>query len=195
MAETPVIIGLGGNLGGELAVVARLRAAAAALARWPEVASFTGSAVYRSAPLGLAETGELPAFVNAAVLLRWRAEAAAIDAVALLARLLALESTLGRVRSVGTTAPGRPSAVRWMSRAIDLDLWMIGERVIVEEGPPSVVVPHPRIAERAFALIPLSELIGVGAVLPGSGWTVSSLLAAPAVRSQAIARLPYTLFA
>ena len=179
---TPVVIGLGGNLGGEQAIVARMRAACSAFATWAEVSRTACSALYRSAPVG--GRGQAP-FVNGAVLLRWRAAAQAIDAVELLARLLALEVELGRERGRARMT-GAP-------RTIDLDLWLIGAREIHLPGPPAVVVPHPRLAGRAFALVPLLDLLGARARVPGSGVTIATLLAAPTLRSQPIARLPYTL--
>jgi 2-amino-4-hydroxy-6-hydroxymethyldihydropteridine diphosphokinase len=63
----------------------------------------------------------------------------------LLERLLAIERAQGRLRG-----PERNAA-----RGVDLDLLLFGERVIEE---PGLVVPHPRMHERAFVLEPLSEL-------------------------------------
>lgn len=63
---------------------------------------------------------------------------------ALLAQVLAIEEALGRVRTV-----------RWGPRTIDVDLlWMEGE----ERATPRLTLPHPRLIERAFVLIPLAEL-------------------------------------
>jgi len=64
-----------------------------------------------------------------------------------LANLLAIERKLGRTRD--TTSPSRES------RAIDLDLLLYDQRVI---GEPGLVVPHPRLVERAFVLVPLAEI-------------------------------------
>jgi len=174
-----VFVGLGGNLGGELVAAARLRAAAAALSGWPDVAAARGSALYRTAPVG--PVAAQPAFVNGVVRLAWRRPVEEIDAAALLSRLLDLERALGGVRD---------RTVRDGPRQLDLDLLLIGERLI----SAGAIVPHPRIGERAFVLVPLIELCGGATVLPGDGRTLAACLAAPAVAAQEIVRLPYTLF-
>lgn len=62
----------------------------------------------------------------------------------LLAQVLAIEAELGRVRTV-----------RWGPRTIDVDLlWMEGE----ERATERLTLPHPRLVERAFVLVPLAEL-------------------------------------
>lgn len=77
--------------------------------------------------------------MNAALLVDWEGEP-----ILLLDALLAIEAELGRVRDV-----------RWGPRVIDLDvLWIEG--VVI--GHPRLVVPHPRLHERAFALAPLLEV-------------------------------------
>jgi 2-amino-4-hydroxy-6-hydroxymethyldihydropteridine diphosphokinase len=82
----------------------------------------------------------------------------------LLERLLAVELALGRVRGDGP---------RFGPRAIDLDLLLYGEEVVDE---PGLTVPHPRLAERRFALEPLHEL-DPGLSLP-DGRAVRDLLGA-----------------
>lgn len=78
--------------------------------------------------------------VNAAVLVE-----TALAPEALLGELLALERRLGRVRTR-----------RWGPRSVDLDLlWVDGVRV----ATPRLVVPHPRLYERAFALVPLVDAL------------------------------------
>jgi 2-amino-4-hydroxy-6-hydroxymethyldihydropteridine diphosphokinase len=52
-------------------------------------------------------------------------------------------------------ALGRERAIRWGPRTIDIDVLLIGDRMIEE---PDLVVPHPRLIERAFVLLPLLEL-------------------------------------
>jgi 2-amino-4-hydroxy-6-hydroxymethyldihydropteridine diphosphokinase len=79
----------------------------------------------------------------------------------LLERLLDVEQRLGRVRSE-----------RFGPRTIDLDLLVYGDEVVDE---PGLMLPHPRLHERRFALEPLAEL-APGLVLPGRG-PLSALLA------------------
>jgi 2-amino-4-hydroxy-6-hydroxymethyldihydropteridine diphosphokinase len=81
----------------------------------------------------------------------------------LLERLLAIEARLGRVRGEGP---------RFGPRTIDLDLLVYGDETIDE---PGLTVPHPRLAERRFALEPVAEL-APGLEIPGAG-PVQALLA------------------
>ena len=81
----------------------------------------------------------------------------------LLGRLLAIERRLGRERGEGP---------RFGPRTIDLDLLVYGDSVVDE---PGLTVPHPRLAERRFALEPLAELAPELEV-PGAG-PVQALLA------------------
>jgi len=134
-------IGLGANLGDP---VAQIHAALAALDRLPQTCLVTASSLYRSAPVGYTEQ---PDFFNSV---------AAIDTAlapkALLAALLEIERAGGRTREF-SNAP----------RTIDLDLLLYGEQVVSE---PGLCVPHPRMAERAFVLLPLAE-IAPGCRIPG----------------------------
>jgi 2-amino-4-hydroxy-6-hydroxymethyldihydropteridine diphosphokinase len=126
-----VVIGLGANLGDRLAT---LRAARDAIAG--EVAPVErGSHIYETAPVGPAQ----PDFLNAAVLVRW---SRGLDEM--LALLLGIEARMGRVRRE-----------RWGPRVLDLDiLWTDGDAVRRE----GLEVPHPRLAERAFAILPLLDV-------------------------------------
>jgi 2-amino-4-hydroxy-6-hydroxymethyldihydropteridine diphosphokinase len=155
-----VYIGLGGNLGDP---VATLREALALVAELPGVQLDAVSSAYESAPVGLADQ---PAFVNAAA--RVLTDAPLAD---LLAGLLAVERELGRVRTV-----------RYGPRTCDLDILLAGDEVADE---PGLAVPHPRLAERRFALAPVVEL-DPALRLP-DGTLLSSLLAG--VGDQAVQRL------
>jgi 2-amino-4-hydroxy-6-hydroxymethyldihydropteridine diphosphokinase len=146
------LIGLGGNLG---AVRERLEAAIAAVDALPGVTVAARSRFYRTPPWG--HTAQ-PDFVNAAI-----AVDTTLPALDLLDALLATERAFGRVRD----------GERWGPRTLDLDLLAYGDAVIHEDR---LTVPHPRIAERAFVLLPLAD-IASGAVLPGLG-RVGDLLAA-----------------
>ncbi|SDF24742.1 2-amino-4-hydroxy-6-hydroxymethyldihydropteridine diphosphokinase [Dyella sp. 333MFSha] len=138
------LIGLGGNLGD---VRARLATAIDALGRVPGVSVGARSRFYRTPPWGNVDQ---PDFVNAAV---------AIDTTMgphdLLDVLLATERDFGRVRD----------GERWGPRTLDLDLLAYGDRTIDDER---LTVPHPRIAERAFVLLPLAD-IAPTLTLPGIG--------------------------
>jgi 2-amino-4-hydroxy-6-hydroxymethyldihydropteridine diphosphokinase len=97
-----------------------------------------------------------PRFLNAAVALE-----TALSPRELLDHLLAVERELGRTRE----------GPRYGPRTIDLDLLLYGDEIVDE---PGLSVPHPRLAERRFALEPLEELDPT-LVVPGSG-PVSALL-------------------
>jgi 2-amino-4-hydroxy-6-hydroxymethyldihydropteridine diphosphokinase len=155
-----VHIGLGGNVGDP---VATLRDALERIARLPGVGLDAVSSAYESAPVGLTDQ---PAFINAAARL-----VTGLTLRALLDGLLAVEQDLGRVRTV-----------RYGPRTCDLDILLAGHEVADE---PGLAVPHPRLAERRFALEPLVE-IDPGLSLP-DGRLLSALL--EAVRDQAVRRL------
>jgi len=141
-------IGLGSNLGDPQA---RLAAAMAALGRLPQSTLEAVSRVYRTAPVGLLEQ---PDFLNAVARLR-----TSLAPRALLEALLAIEQDQGRMRST----PNGP-------RTLDLDLLLHGEACIEE---PGLTVPHPRMTERAFVMVPLAELAPGMPI--GTGETVSEI--------------------
>ena len=142
----PLVIGLGGNVGGDAAILERFRRAREALGALGAVRS---APLYRTAPIGPAQ----PAFLNTAVELRVPELAPA----ELIATVRELEHLLGRDRR------GEP---RWGPRAIDLDVLVWGGRVL---RTPELEVPHPRLAERRFALAPLAALLGDAFEIPGAG--------------------------
>jgi 2-amino-4-hydroxy-6-hydroxymethyldihydropteridine diphosphokinase len=124
----------------------QLQAGFAALARLPDTQVVAQSSLYRSAPVGYADQ---PDFVNAVAALR-----TALAPRDLLDALLAIEREHGRVREF-VNAP----------RTLDLDIALYGERVIHE---PGLSIPHPRMHERAFVMVPLAE-IAPDAMVPGRG--------------------------
>ncbi|MDB5753064.1 MAG: 2-amino-4-hydroxy-6-hydroxymethyldihydropteridine pyrophosphokinae [Ramlibacter sp.] len=130
----PVIacIGLGANLGDPQAT---LRQALAGLAGLPGTSVLRTSRFYRSAPL---DAGG-PDYINAVALVR-----TVLAAPELLAALQALEQLAGRERPY-RNAP----------RTLDLDLLLYGSARIAS---PALTVPHPRLRERAFVLVPLAEV-------------------------------------
>ncbi len=129
-----VYIGLGGNLGDPIAT---LREALARIARLPGVELDAVSSAYESAPVGLTDQ---PPFVNAAARLLTDAPAARRCSTG----CWPWSAELGRVRTV-----------RYGPRTCDLDILLAGDEVVDE---PGLAVPHPRLAERRFALEPLLEL-------------------------------------
>lgn len=151
-AGVAACVGLGANLG---ARAERLREAWTALAADPAIADLVASRVYETAPVG-GPPGQGP-FLNAAVRLR-----TTLSPRALLDRLLAIEARAGRVREV-----------RHGPRSLDLDLLLYGDRCVRE---PGLVVPHPRLHERAFVLVPLCD-VAAEWQHPGLGRSVQALAA------------------
>ena len=146
-------IGIGANLGDAAATV---RSAMQALARLPGARLLAGSRLYRTPAWG---NRQQPDFINAAVALE-----TTLPAPLLLEQLLQTEQLFGRVR-----LPGE----RWGPRTLDLDLLLYGTQTI---DLPQLKVPHPHLHERAFALLPLVEVMPE-AVIPGHG-TLRGVLAA-----------------
>ena len=126
-------LGIGSNLGDRLA---SLQAAVDGLAAVPGIEPIASSRVYETDPVGGVEQ---PDFLNAVVEVRTD-----LAPRALLDACLRVERDLGRVRDV-----------RWGPRTVDVDLLVYDDETIDE---PDLVVPHPRVHERSFALVPLLEL-------------------------------------
>jgi 2-amino-4-hydroxy-6-hydroxymethyldihydropteridine diphosphokinase len=155
--EPPLaVIGIGSNLGDRRAT---LEAAIAAIESLPGVAIVARSSVWRTDPIG---GPPQPDFYNAAVAIRTH-----MPLGQLMRELLALEGRFGRVR-----------AERNAPRTLDLDLlWVEGLRMrMTEPEGPDLEVPHPRLHERAFALVPLLE-VAPGAADPITGKLYALLLA------------------
>ena len=77
-------------------------------------------------------------------------------------------------------AAGRVRGERFAPRELDVDLLLYGERV---SSDPALTLPHPRMAERRFVLVPLAE-IAPGWRVPPEGRTVAELLAATGDRGR-----------
>lgn len=147
-------IGMGANLPGPAgSPEATLTAAAGRLVELGHLSA--RSQLYSTTPVGIAEQ---PRFFNAAVALETN-----LAPRELLHGLLAIEREYGRDRS---------SEVRNGPRTLDLDILLFGEMAVSE---PDLEIPHPRLAERAFALAPLCE-IAPGARDPRSGATMAQWL-------------------
>ncbi|ATE59212.1 2-amino-4-hydroxy-6-hydroxymethyldihydropteridine diphosphokinase [Thauera sinica] len=160
-ARVRAYIAFGANLGDPAAA---FRLAVERLAALPRTRIAAQSSLYRSAPVGVA--GDHPDYINAVIALD-----TGLTPQALLAALLAIEHEGGRTRPA-----------RLAPRTMDLDLLLHGDAVIDE---PGLVVPHPRMHERAFVLQPLAE-IAADTVIPGHG-AVLALLAG--VGDQNVVRL------
>ncbi len=147
-SPSSLAIALGANLGDPVATFAavrpRLEEELGAWAASPLQLSW--SPRFRTQPVG-GPPGQ-PPYLNA-VLLAWKgsahgADGAWPDPLLLLVRLLALEATFGRERRE-----------RWGPRRLDLDLLWCG--AMASRGP-QLVLPHPRLGERAFVLAPLAAI-------------------------------------
>ncbi len=145
-------VGLGSNLGNSESI---LRRAVSQLAMLHGTQMRAVSPLYRTEPWG---EPDQPCFLNAVAKL-----ATDLTPRELLSALLAIEHRLGRVRD----------GKRWGPRTLDLDLLVYGHHCIDQ---PDLVVPHPRLHERAFVLVPLDDL-SPELEVPGLG-RVAELLAA-----------------
>ncbi len=95
------------------------------------------SSVYETAPWGLANQ---PFFYNQAVEIH-----TSLDAATLLQQLLQIEAHMGRIRTE-----------RYGTRIVDIDILFFNHEIITTD---SLLIPHPRIAERNFVLAPLAEIV------------------------------------
>ena len=152
-------IGLGANLGD---AHRQVQDAIAQLQSLPETRFSAQSSLFRSAPID----ADGDDYVNAVVQLETR-----LPAEDLLLALQAIEQDFGRQRSY-VNAP----------RTLDLDLLLYGDQTIVST---TLQVPHPRMTERAFVLIPLLQIDPL-IQIPGHG---PAHQFAPAVADQIIARI------
>ena len=130
---TVVTLGLGANLGDRLTA---LQAAVDRLAAHG-VRVTASSRVWQTAPVGGPE--DQPLYLNAVV----RASTDG-DPADVLAAAQAVEAELGRTREV-----------RWGPRTIDVDVLLVDG---VTSDDPALTIPHPRLTERAFVVLPLLEL-------------------------------------
>lgn len=160
-------IALGSNLGDR---AAHLNGALEAIASLPEMRVLAVSGFIETEPLPRPDGGDAGGpYLNAAATLRTR-----LPARQLLDSLLAIERRSGRIR--GEAGDAGAAGGKWAPRTLDLDLLTYGDDAIQEEG---LTVPHPRLHERAFVLVPLAEIapdLRLGG--PYHGRTVAQLLAA-----------------
>jgi 2-amino-4-hydroxy-6-hydroxymethyldihydropteridine diphosphokinase len=151
MKVTKCAIALGSNLGDSLAI---LKSAIHTLNSQPEISVKSHSSWYQTVPIGPPQ----PDYINACAILE-----VALAPEALLAQLLETETKFNRIRRE-----------KWGPRTLDLDL-LFYDNLILET--PTLTLPHPRIAERAFVLVPLAE-IAPDWVHPVTGSAIDRLLQA-----------------
>lgn len=180
------IVAVGANLAGDMPPKATVKAAMAAVAALSDGPA-RHSALYATPAF---PPGAGPDFVNAALRISW-----AGTAQALLARLHGIEARMGRVRTD-----------RWAARIIDLDLIALGPQVHPDratqtrwadlppeaagrETPEALILPHPRLAERPFVLVPAAE-VAPDWVHPVTGRGLAAMLAdLPAAARAEVKRL------
>jgi 2-amino-4-hydroxy-6-hydroxymethyldihydropteridine diphosphokinase len=133
MAEA--FLGFGGNVGDARETLAR---AVAALCGGHDVRLLARSADYRTPAWGVTDQ---PPFVNLCVAVETE-----LPPRQLLDRALTVERSFGR---------NRAAERRWGPRTLDIDILAYGDLAIDE---PGLVLPHPRLFERAFVLMPLAEI-------------------------------------
>lgn len=140
MNDAPVThvayLGLGSNIGDR---ERRLIEAVAELNGTDGIEVAAVSSLYETDPVGLVDQ---PPFINMAARI-----VTSHGPLELLGIVLALERRLGRVRTI-----------RWGPRTIDIDLLLFDERVM---DTPELTLPHPRMHERAFVMIPLLEVLSL----------------------------------
>lgn len=141
-----VYLGIGTNLGDRLS---NIKQALRLLANIEGVKVVRHSSIYETEPVGYLEQ---PFFLNMVCQLQtW------LTPRQLLLQTQKIEQILKRVRTV-----------RWGPRTMDLDILLFGNRIIQQ---PDLVIPHPRMLERSFVMVPLAELAS-DLIVPGTGQTV-----------------------
>lgn len=155
-------LALGSNLGDRLEF---LQGAVDALTESSEIVPVGISSVYETEPIG--GPSEQPAFLNAVLVVD-----TSLSPRSLMERCQAAESAFGRTREV----PKGP-------RTLDVDVLAVGDKTVADDD---LQVPHPRLAERAFVLVPWAE-VDPDFEVPGLGSVGSLRDAAP---KSGVSRVP-----
>lgn len=127
-------IALGSNVGEREQL---LKDALRCLEQHPNIDVVRVSGIYETEPVGYTDQ---PAFLNMAAAL-----VTTLEPIQLLRAMLSIENQLGRTRDI-----------RWGPRTIDLDLLLMGDIVMNED---ELILPHPRMMERSFVLVPLRDVL------------------------------------
>lgn len=163
--NTLAYVAIGANLGNPVTTV---QAALKELAQLPGIHRTTPSSLYRTTPIGLQNQ---PDFINAVAALEFTSNGT-MTPHTLLASLFDIEARFGRQRSI----PNAP-------RTLDLDLLLYEQQTWHDN---TLTLPHPRMHERAFVLVPLLE-IAPDCHIPGQGRAADRLAAC---HDQGIEKLP-----
>ncbi|MEI6327911.1 MAG: 2-amino-4-hydroxy-6-hydroxymethyldihydropteridine diphosphokinase [Pseudanabaena sp.] len=135
-------IALGSNLSNEIGDSEKIvQAAIAQIATYPAIEVVQVSRWYRTKAITLHNTPPQPDYINGCAILKTK-----LSPLQLLDTLFKIEQLFGRERRQ-----------RWGARTLDLDLLLYGDRQI---NTPELVLPHPRMGDRAFVLLPLAEIAG-----------------------------------
>ena len=159
MSPVSCAIALGSNLGDSPAI---LQGAINLLSQHDSITVVACSSVYQTVPVGPPQ----PDYLNASAVLETM-----LAPEELLRTLLQIEAVFGRVRRE-----------QWGPRLLDLDLLLFGDLVL---ALPTLQIPHPRMHERAFVLVPLAEIAG-NWIDPISGKAIAQL--AQSVSSEGVQR-------
>ena len=151
MKPVPVAIALGSNLGNSQQIVLD---AVKMIANYPQIKLVACSHWHQTKPIGPPQ----PDYINGCIIVN-----TTISPEKLLQILLEIEQQFGRERTI-----------RWGARTLDLDIILYDNLIL---NSPQLQIPHPRMRERAFVLVPLAQ-IAPNWIEPVTQATVSQLLSA-----------------